>query len=203
MTESLLALLPVWGAAVVGLVTFLSCLALPIPASLVMLTSGALAASSDLDLALAVMAALGGAIAGDQLGYAAGRRWGGGVLDRAGGSPSRAAIVAQARASLDRSGTQAVFLSRWLFSPLGPWINLAAGAAGMPWLRFTPPAILGEAVWVGLYIGLGFGFADSIGRLADIGGAATGLLAAMAVTIAAGLGLRTALRHRPASAQTG
>jgi membrane protein DedA with SNARE-associated domain len=196
MTESLLALLPVWGAALLAVVTFLSCLALPIPASIVMLTAGALAASGDLPLVPALLAALGGAVAGDQVGYAAGRRWGGAALARAARSPARAAVIGQATGTLHRRGTAGIFLSRWLFSPLGPWMNLAAGAAAMSWARFTPAAILGEAVWVGVYVGLGFGFADSVARMGDIGSAATGLLAALAVTVGAFVALRMALRHR-------
>lgn len=198
MTEALLALLPLWGAPLLALVTFLSCLALPIPASLVMLTAGALSASGDLPFWSATLAALGGAIGGDQIGYATGRRWGVNTLARAASTPARRAVIDRARATLDRHGPTGVFLSRWLVSPLGPWVNLAAGAAAMPWARFTVPAVTGEAVWVALYIGTGFGFTQSVARIADIGGAASGLLAAAVVTLGAGLALRAALHHRAA-----
>jgi membrane protein DedA with SNARE-associated domain len=196
MTDSLLALLPAWGALLLAVVTFLSCLALPIPASVVMLTAGALAAGGDLPLAPAAAAAVAGAVAGDQIGFWAGRRWGGPLMARTSRNPSRAALVTRARSLIDRRGETGVFLSRWLFSPLGPWINLAAGAAAMPWRHFTPPAILGEILWVGLYLGLGFAFAGSVARIADIGGALSGLLAALAVTLGAGAGLRFVLRQR-------
>ena len=44
MTETLLALVPQWGALLIALVNFLACLALPLPASLFMLAAGATAA---------------------------------------------------------------------------------------------------------------------------------------------------------------
>jgi hypothetical protein len=40
MTETILALVPVYGLALIALATFLSCLALPIPSSLIMLSAG-------------------------------------------------------------------------------------------------------------------------------------------------------------------
>ncbi len=49
MTETLLALVPEWGAVLLALVNVLACLALPVPASLVMLAAGAFAAAGDLD----------------------------------------------------------------------------------------------------------------------------------------------------------
>ncbi len=42
MTETILALVPVYGLALIAVATFLSCLAVPMPASLVMLSAGAL-----------------------------------------------------------------------------------------------------------------------------------------------------------------
>ena len=42
MTETLLALLPAWGPWLLAATTFLSCLMLPIPASMLMLAGGAL-----------------------------------------------------------------------------------------------------------------------------------------------------------------
>ena len=42
-------------------------------------------------------------------------------------------------------GGAGVFFSRWLVTPLGPWINLASGAAAYSWLRFTLWDFLGES----------------------------------------------------------
>ena len=191
MIDSILALVPIYGLYVVGLATFLSCLALPIPSSLIMLTAGAFVASDDLNGPLVAGVAWGGAVAGDQLGYAIGRS-GAPVVGRLRGRPAQ--LVQEARTLSDRHGGWAVFLSRWLLSPLGPYMNLVAGAGRMNWLRFTLWDMAGEAVWVALYLGLGFAFGGQIEVIADIAGNASGFLAAAAVTAVIGVRLRARLR---------
>ena len=69
MTDWLLALVPQYGVWLLVACTFLSCLGLPIPASILMLTAGGFVAAGDLSLTGNVAAALGGAVAGDQAGY--------------------------------------------------------------------------------------------------------------------------------------
>lgn len=177
MTETILRLVADWGVAAIAIATFLSCLALPVPASLGILAGGAFSATGDLDLGTAMIAALAGAVAGDQVGYQVGLRAGTAILGRVG----RRGPVAEAQAFLDRRAGVAVFLSRWLLSPLGPWVNLAAGAARVGWARFTLPAVAGEAVWVAGYSGLGFAFGAQIERLAGVAGNIAGALAALAV----------------------
>lgn len=184
MTDTLLALLPDWGPWLVGLSTLLSCLLLPIPVSLIMIAAGAFVASGDLSLGAVAGAALAGAVTGDQIGFWIGRRAGAAWLDRATGP--RAVLAQRALAMLRDRGLLAVFLSRWLFSPLGPWMNLAAGAAAFPRPRFTVAGVAGEAVWVAIYVGLGLVFGANLQAAADLAGSALGLLAAGAV--AAGLG---------------
>lgn len=72
MTDTLLALVPEHGALVLFIATFLSCLAVPIPSSLLMLAAGAFVASGDLAALPVAVAALSGAILGDQVGYGIG-----------------------------------------------------------------------------------------------------------------------------------
>ena len=50
MIETILALVPTYGLLLVALGTFLSCLALPVPSSLIMLSAGGFAAAGDLVL---------------------------------------------------------------------------------------------------------------------------------------------------------
>ncbi len=197
MTDAILPLVPVWGVWLVAAVTFLSCLALPVPASLVMLAAGAFSAAGDLSLATAAGAAFAGAVAGDHLGYALGRL-GGGALDRAmARAPQRRAALDRARDALHARSGMAVFLTRWLLSPLGPYVNVAAGAARLPLARFTLPDLLGEGVWVAGYTGLGFAFAGQIELLGDVLGNASGALAAGAVAVVLALWLMRRLRTAP------
>lgn len=195
MTEWLLALVPSYGGWLLAVATFLSCLALPIPASVLMLAAGGFAAAGDLTLAGSAGAALAGAVAGDQAGYFAGRIGGAGVIDRLG---AKAAPVARARDLLARKGGVAVFLSRWLVSALGPYVNVAAGAAGQGWARFTAWGVAGEAVWVGLYVGVGWSVAGNLAAASSMAVDVLGFLGAGAVGLGALWWLVSVLRaERP------
>jgi len=193
MTEWLLPLVPTWGLWLVAMTTFLSCLALPVPASLVMLAAGGFAAAGDLALWQVAGAAFAGAVLGDHAGFLLARTVGAPIVARMARTPAREQALHRARAVLDRSGPGAVFLSRWLLSPLGPYVNIASGAAGMSLRRFTPPGIAGEAIWVAIYTGLGYAFADRIVELGGLLGNLSGALAAAAVAVALGIWLVRAL----------
>jgi membrane protein DedA with SNARE-associated domain len=199
LTESLLALVPVYGAALVGGITFASCLALPVPSSLAMLAAGAFAATGDLSLAAVVGAAIVGAVAGDQAGWWLGRS-GAGWLARASARPSRARLMDRARKQLDGNAFATIYLTRWLFSPLGPWVNLAAGAMRIGWGRFTLGSVSGEATWVALYVGLGWGFAAQVDRMGSLMGSLAGFAAAAGLAGVLGhqlLRQRRRRRHPP------
>jgi membrane-associated protein len=202
MTAWLLALVPQYGLWLLAATTFLSCLALPFPASILMLTAGGFAAAGDLVLWQAFMAAAAGGIAGDQLGYWAGRGLGASLLTRLRKDPARDKLLARADALMDRRGVLAVFLSRWLLSPLGPWVNLIAGSTSYGWLRFSLAGVAGESVWAGLYVGAGYGFGGNIEAASEMLGSVLGLVGAVGAVIVLGYWLfnsaqgKAALRNR-------
>lgn len=186
MTEAFVPLLADYGVWLVALVTFLSCLALPVPSSLVMLTAGAFAASGDLDLSSVMVAAFAGAILGDNTGYALTRK-GGARLERwLNGNASRRALMSKAGAYMARWGGISVFLSRWLVSPLGPYVNYASGLTAMSWPRFALWGAAGEAVWVGLYVTLGYVFAANLAAIAALLGNLSGFAAGLVVVAVLG-----------------
>lgn len=168
MTETLLGLVPTWGALLIALTNFLACLALPIPASLVMMAAGAFAAAGDLSALPLWIGALAGAILGDQSGYWLGRALGPRLIDRLSRRRRTAALIDRAVTWLERRRLPAIFLSRWLVSALCPYVNFSAGAARINWAGFTLPAVAGECVWVSLYIGLGYAFSSDIQELASV-----------------------------------
>lgn len=186
MSDALFALVPVYGGWVVFIATFLSCLALPVPSSMIMLAAGAFAASGDLDLGQMAIAAYVGAVLGDHTGYALGNRGGAGFVTRLKARRDVGDTMRRAAAMLDRRGAITVFLTRWLFSPLGPYINFIAGAAGLRLPVFSVGSLSGEAVWVVVYVGLGYQFASRIDDIAAISGNIAGLLAAGLVTVLLG-----------------
>lgn len=196
MTDTLMSLLSDFGPLILFFATLASCFGLPIPATLTMLGAGALSASADLSIILAIAASLLGALIGDQLGYWLGRTSSGIVEARFVSSPGRAALLERARSFTCRWGSLGVFLSRWLVSPLGPWINLTGGAAGMSWSSFTLWGTLGEIVWVAIYLGLGFFFSTSLTALAAFLADAVWFLAGATMTAGLGYALIWMLRKR-------
>lgn len=195
MTEWLLAQVPVYGLWLIAATTLLSCLALPLPASIIMLAAGGFAAAGDLVIWQVMLAALAGAVLGDQIGYVAGRISGGWLLDRVGQTGARAKVIGKAHALMQAKGAIAVFLSRWLFSPLGPYVNVISGATRHGWARFTLWAVLGEAVWTGLYVLMGSTFGGNLQAASDMLGSVLGLVATGTATLGLGYWLWTLSRR--------
>lgn len=196
MTELVFSLVSQYGIYVIFASSFLSCLALPIPTSLMMLTGGAFVASGDLNFLSVGVAAYSGAVLGDQTGYLIGRTGGSSLVNRLARAPSRAAVLERARKLIDRRGGIGVFLSTWAVAPLGPWVNFIAGATGLSWFRFTVWDVLGETVWVTVYVGLGYIFMDQVTTVADVMSDAIGLLVALVVASGAIFWIRGVLRAK-------
>ncbi len=156
-----------YGALLVFAVTFASCLALPVPASLVMMTAGTFAAAEEISVLSVMLAGIAGAVAGDQVGYHLSRR----LLAHPGRLQRSARLqrnLAKAAAFQLKWGNLSVFLSRWLASPLGPWVNFASGMTHFSIVRFTFWGIAGEIIWVTTYVGLGYQFSSQIQQIADL-----------------------------------
>ena len=191
MTEQLLVFLTSYGLPAAALLLAVAQLGLPLPTSLALLTLGALAGNGDMDLITAFTWALCGATLGDQAGFFAGRF----IVRSAEGRPGfLGGLARKARAAeprLTKWGGGSVFLSRWLFTPLGPPINIASGITGLSWTRFTAWGVAGETVWVSIYMSLGFSFGSNIETLAGILGNLSMALAMLA--LAAFLGWRLKL----------
>ncbi len=148
MTELVLALAADYGVPLLFAVTFLSCLALPVPSSLLMLASGGFAAAGDMVLPVVMLAAFAGAVLGDNLGYWLAHRFSGQLAQWLGANSNRAQLRQRAADYMYGYGGLSVLFSRWLVAPLGPYVNYAAGLAGFSWARFALWGAAGEVVWV-------------------------------------------------------
>ena len=196
MTEFLFSFISSCGVYSIFAAAFLSCLALPVPTSLLMLSGGAFVASGDMELWAVLSAAFVGAVLGDQTGYFIGRTGGTKLVQRLSRSPARAAVLQRARDLVDRRGMLGVFLSTWAVAPLGPWVNFIAGASGLSWRRFTVGDVAGEAIWVMLYVGLGYIFMDSVAAISSIMSDVVGLVVAVVVAAGCFLWIRGVLRNK-------
>lgn len=181
MSTQLLELLTTYGLPVLFLMMVLVSVGLPFPSSLTLVAVGSFVAQGELDYWPVIAVGTAGAVVGDQIGYAIGY-WGGrplvnGVTRRIGGADKVAAAEAFSR----KWAGLGIFFSRWLFGPLGPWINVTSGITGYAWPRFIALDIAGELLWLLLYVSLGRAFSDQVQAIADLLGDLTwvvvGLLA--------------------------
>lgn len=201
MSDVLFGLVADYGVWVLAASCFLSCLLVPIPTSLLMLAGGGFVAAGDLDGGTAFAGAWMGAMLGDQTGFAIGRRFGP-LLERfATKRAARKKLYAKASDTVRRKGEIGVFFSTWLFAPLGPWVNLAAGASGLGWLRFTLWDSAGEAIWFAGYIALGYSFAGQLTLISDLTSSLSGFLAAGAITLLLGWMLLKRIKKRGAGSR--
>ena len=199
MSETILAVFSVYGAPALFVIVAAGQFGIPLPTSILLLTAGALQADGELSFLQLFGWGLAGAVAGDHGGYAAGRLAAGPIRQRVSHWPAAQKGMAKAEAFTRRWGDRSVFLSRWLFSPLGPWINVSSGLASHPLHRFTLADIAGEVVWIGGYLVLGSVFAQSIADLADVVANAAWMIGAAAITLLLGWQLLIRIRRIRAS----
>ncbi len=173
MLDQLLAALTQYGSPALFVVVAIAAIGVPVPVTLLLIVTGSLAAQGSINVWLAIVIASAGSVAGDQIGFAVGR-WGGKKLiakfSRLLGDAER---IKKLDARARSWGGAGVFFSRWLVTPLGPWINLASGAADYSWLRFTLWDILGESFGAVLFIWLGHVFSDRVQEVGAIFGDVT------------------------------
>jgi membrane protein DedA with SNARE-associated domain len=195
MGDQLLSAVSQYGAPALFLVVAVAAMGAPLPVTLLLILAGSMAAQGAMSLWWVIGAASLGSILGDQAGYVIGR-WGGkAAIDRLsrwfGKGVDLQAIDAKARAW----GGPGIFLTRWLLSPLGPWINLASGAAAYPWRQFILWDALGELTGAAIYIFLGRIFSDRVMAMDAMLGDMTWAVAALLAAVFLGYQLLSYLRR--------
>ena len=116
------------------------------PGETAVLLGGVSAGLGHVPLVGVVLAGVGGAIAGDAVGYVVGRRWGRRILDSTLGHFVKAEHLDRAERALDRRGGWAVFGGRFT-AALRVVIPGMAGMAHMPYRRFALANASGGAIW--------------------------------------------------------
>jgi membrane-associated protein len=170
MLNQLLAALIQYGSPALFIVVAIAAIGVPVPVTLLLIVTGSLAAQGAINLWLAIAIASAGSVAGDQIGFAVGR-WGGKkLIAKLSWLLGNAERIQKLDAKAKRWGGAGVFFSRWLVTPLGPWINLASGAADYSWFRFTLWDVLGESFGAALFIWLGHVFSDRVQQIGSIFG---------------------------------
>jgi membrane protein DedA with SNARE-associated domain len=184
ISEQLLGDLSLYGMPVLFGVTFISGAGIPLPTSLLLIAAGSFADHGEMNAGAVIAVATLGVVLGDQIGYGIGR-WGDRALaDRVSRWMGGEDRLTQAEAHARKWGGVGIFLTRWLVTPLGPFINIASGFANYPWHRFLLWDVVGEVLWVALYVGLGVVFSHRVQALSSLLGNVTWAVLALVVAVA-------------------
>jgi membrane protein DedA with SNARE-associated domain len=148
-----------------------------------MVVSGAAAERNGTALVLIIVAGSLGAVAGDSVGFALGRRFGTEVVNRWGWTRRRVGPgLEKAHAYYAKRGGWSVFAARWV-GAVRAVVPLVAGSAAMPWPRFllwdAPSAFL----WVTATTTAGYLFGSSVADLVDRIGLGVSLVVVGAVVV--------------------
>ena len=161
MPEWLIDLFARYGYAVVFAGVLLENAGLPVPGETVLLAGAALANFGRLSLTWVVVAAVGGAILGDNIGFLIGRHGGRMLAERHGWK------IGLTRARLDqfdrffvRHGAKTVFIARFV-TGLRVCGALLAGGSGMPWSKFLFYNATGAVAWSATFAVVGYSLAYS------------------------------------------
>ena len=195
MRDELLGALSQYGSPALFVVAAVASVGLPLPVALLLIVTGSLIAQGVMDAGWAIGLACAGSVAGDLIGYAIGR-WGGGrLLHRFSSLLGGEERLNRTQARVRRWGWAGVFFTRWLITPLGPWVNLASGVSLYPWGRFLLWDVLGECLSVVIYVTLGWVFSDSVMSLDSVLGELTWATVALAAAVLLGWKLASLLRR--------
>ena len=168
LTDQLLAAISTYGLPAFFVVIAIAAVGVPLPVTLALVAAGSFVELGEMKLWQVMIVGSSAAILGDQVGYLIGR-WGGErIAARISKRKNGAASMARAHVFAERWGAAGIFISRWLVTPLGPWLNLTSGMTRYPWRRFFLWDVLGEVLWVVLYVWLGKIFSGSVQALAEV-----------------------------------
>lgn len=132
-----------------GLIIFTESMGIPVPGEIVLVTSSIMAASGVVEIGWVAVAASVGAIAGDSVGYAIGRRGGRTMLVRLGRRFPKhlgPAHLARAEQIFARYGVWAVFFGRFV-ALLRILAGPLAGALKVPYRKFLIANATGGICW--------------------------------------------------------
>ncbi|MFH8467256.1 DedA family protein [Streptomyces sp. NPDC017991] len=138
--------------ALVGLVIGLESLGIPLPGEIILVSSALLASQhGDIDPVILGACATAGAIIGDSIGYAIGRKGGRPLLAWLGAKFPKhfgEGHIATAERSFEKWGMWAVFFGRFI-ALLRIFAGPLAGVLRMPYWKFLIANVLGGIIWAG------------------------------------------------------
>jgi membrane protein DedA with SNARE-associated domain len=182
-----------YGPAALGLMLLLGALGIPIPGTLLVVAAGSLAQQGKIDWSMALGLGLLGAASGDTMSYALGRFTKGLIQRRF----ELSMAWQTARDYFEQRGALAIYLTRFLFTPLAIPTNLIAGSSRVTFWRFLTYDVAGELTWLMLYGGLGYIFGSRWELIVEVIGNYSYPLSGVA---AVGIGFYFLIRYLRSSA---
>lgn len=179
LTELALTYMVAYGPLALGIILFSGALGLPLPGTLLVMAAGAFVRQGALEWAATLSLALVGVVVGDTVSFGLGRYAQAWIPPRMANSPA----WTTATQSFKSQAGIAVYLTRFLFTPLAIPTNLIAGSSGYGFWRFLSFDFLGELTWLGLYGAIGYIFGSQWDVVADFVGDFSGLLAGVAFLV--------------------
>jgi membrane protein DedA with SNARE-associated domain len=155
-----------FGYLALGLV-FLEDFGVPVPGETVLIISAVYAGTGRLSIWLVAIIAFFAAILGDNVGFAIGHFGGRPLAERYGKyiflTPERLDKTAN---FFDHHGGKVIVIARFV-EGLRQANGIIAGITGMHWTRFIPFNALGAALWVGVWVSIGYFSGDHINSIYD------------------------------------
>jgi membrane protein DedA with SNARE-associated domain len=162
-----------------SLALFMSASGIPVPGTLLVIAGGAFAQQGILEWRTAFLAGLFGVLLGDSTSFMMGRIAKGWVQRRFGHS----SIWQSAQEAFSRRGKAAIYLTRFLVTPLAIPTNLIAGSSGYHFSRFLLYDAAGEISWLAIFGGLGYIFGSNWELINQFVTDSSGLLAGIALIV--------------------
>ena len=191
ISDYLLTSVLVYGTWMLGFTTLMSGIGFPLPATMMLIAAGAFVQQGVLIGESAVIFALLGAVIGDNVSYMLGRLLGAVGLQRVKNSHA----WGQARIHFEYWAALSIFLSRFLVTPLALPINLMAGSTRYAMWRYAGMVLAGEILWVLIFIGIGYIFADRWEILSEVMSNLSGVFVGLVLLILSGIYLVRRVRR--------
>jgi membrane protein DedA with SNARE-associated domain len=168
LLDPLLTLLLNYGYPVVAFCVICGYIGIPIPSDAILLAAGSFTVDGTLNIFILIPLVVVTALAGDLMGYILGNKFGhlagGKWTSKIGFTKDKISSVSS---FLAKWGIWCVFLTRWLLTPLAVPVNLAAGLSNYSFKKFVLASVIGESIWAGTYIYLGYIFGSNWQLLTD------------------------------------
>lgn len=177
LNELVLSWVVIYGSPMVAVALLLGAMGVPVPGTILVIASGAFVRQGVLDIYTTPLLALAGAVSGDIVVYGVGRFARVWINKRFGYSSA----WQKAEAYFIKRGGIAIYLTRWLFTPLAVPVNLIAGSSGYPFLKLLVFDIAGELTWIALYGGLGYALGPQWELISDFIANFSGLLVGLVI----------------------